>query len=576
MKKELVIEKLNGHDTSGVVGKISTQVGQRISTGDTLFTIESGKGVLTVKAEGDGNVVALLVEDGQKVTKGQIVGHLEYDSEIVSERVPQQTKATSPKAGAYNFGLSKPTKRKLHVDLAIIGGGPGGYVAAIRGAQAGLKVAIIEENRLGGTCLNHGCIPTKALVNSVSVLKNIRRAAMFGLEVPSVHINFTQMMARKNQVVDQLVGGIEYLMENHGIEHFKGRAKVESENHLSVENKQIDLTLSYEKLIIATGSKASFIPIEGYDLPDILTSLELLSLEEIPKSLTIIGGGVIGMEFAFIYRALGSEVTVVEYMPQVLALLDDDVIAVVRASADEKGIRIFEDARASSIKNTLNGQKIVEIQMDGKMHYICSDKVAMAVGRKANIDTLNLESLDVELNDKRTGIAVNTHMQTSNPNIYAIGDVTNIIQLAHVASHQGIVAVDHIGGGSHTMNYSAIPGAIFTDPEVGCVGLSEREAKATGIDYLVGKFPFAANGKALVMGEQEGFVKLIADATSRVVLGGAVVGIHATDLIAIITNFVAHKKTIDECAHVVYAHPTTAESIHESILMIDDRGIHFA
>jgi dihydrolipoamide dehydrogenase len=301
-----------------------------------------------------------------------------------------------------------------------------------------------------------------------------------------------------------------------------------------------------------------------------------LELTEIPSSLTIIGGGVIGMEFAFIYNALGSKVNVVEFFPQILNMIDEDAADVIRAAAIQRGINIYEGAKASSIKTALDGTKIVEISENNQTKYLISEKVAMAVGRKANLESLDLAKLGVELNERRSGIMVDEHMRTNNPNVYAIGDITNKIQLAHVASHQGIVAADHINGIENEMNYDLVPSAIFTIPEIGLVGLTEKDASAQKIDYVTGKFPLMANGKAQAMGEVEGFVKLVADKETRKIIGGTIVGVHATDMLSTISNIIASGLTIEKAAHVIYAHPTTAEAIHEALLSIDGRGIHFA
>lgn len=576
MKQELIIEKLNGHDKDGKVGKIYKAAGDKIKAGEILFTIESGKGSCTYNSKHEGVLLDLKIEEGDVVKKGQSVGTIEATGSIVAGIADEKKVESKSGAVQYCFGITKPEKKTMEADLAIIGGGPGGYVAAIRGAQAGLKVVIIEEDRLGGTCLNYGCIPTKAMASSVSVLNHIKKAGNFGFEIPSVKIDFKQLMNRKDQVVEQLVGGVEHLMAANKIEYIKGKAVVDSEKQLSVKNKKVELTINFKNLIVATGSKPCSLPIEGHENPGILTSQELLSLEKIPESLTIIGGGVIGMEFAFIYRALGAEVTVVEFLPQILCMLDEDVAAVIRESAIEKGIKIYEGACATAIRDTLNGSKLLEIKMGETKHFICSEKIAMAVGRKANLDSINLDLLKVELNTRKNGILVDEYMRTSNETIYAIGDVTNIMQLAHVASHQAIIAVDHISGGKEKMKYDLVPSAIFTNPEIGHIGLTEKEARKQGLNILVSRFPFAANGKALAMDEPEGFVKLIADADSRMVIGGTSVGVHATDLMATIGNIIAGKITIDQASHVIYAHPTTSEAIHEAILMLDNRGIHFA
>ena len=462
------------------------------------------------------------------------------------------------------------------MDVVIVGGGPGGYVAAIRAAQGGKKVMVIEENRLGGTCLNRGCIPTKALVSSIDVLEKIKQAESFGFEVGNTKISLEKIMERKNEVVNTLVSGIEHLMNVHQIEYIAGKAEVKDSETLTVKNKSIDASIKYKNLIIATGSKPCGLSIPGADSDDILTSEDLLELKEIPTSITIIGGGVIGMEFAFIYNALGTKVTVVEFFPQILNNMDEDVVDIIRESAVERGINIYEGAKAASIKSALDGTKIVEIIENNQSKFLISEKVAMAVGRKANLESLDLEKLQVELNEKRNGIMVDTYMKTSKPNIYAIGDITNKIQLAHVASHQGIVAVDNILGIENEMNYNLIPSAIFTIPEIGHVGLTEKDACAQKLDCLIGKFPFMANGKAQAMGEVLGFVKLIANKETRKIIGGTIIGVHATDMLSTISNIIASGLTIDKAAHIIYAHPTTAEAIHEALLNLDGRGIHFA
>jgi dihydrolipoamide dehydrogenase len=571
MKYDLIIEKLSGHDTSGKIGKINKKAGDSLNSGDTIFSIESGKGTIKFTSQYKGVLEKLSITEGDIVKKGQVIGTVEGE-------LFKGTEIAKAKP-AYSFGLAKPVQKSYEVDVAIVGGGPGGYVAAIRAAQGGKKVLIIEENRLGGTCLNYGCIPTKALVSSIDALEKIRRSESFGIEVGEVKFTLEKIMNRKNEVVNTLVSGIEHLMNTHDIEYLNGKAEVKDSETLTMKNKSIDATIKFQKLVIATGSKTAILPIEGADSEDILTSQELLEMTEVPSSLTIIGGGVIGMEFAFIYNALGTKVNVVEFFPQILNNMDADVAEVIRTSAIEKGINIFENAKASTIKSALDGTKIVEINENNEnseSKYLISEKVAMAVGRKANLESLDLKELGVELNERCNGIMVDAHMRTSNSNVYAIGDITNKVQLAHIASHQGIVAADNINGIENEMSYDLIPSAIFTMPEVAHVGLNEKDAVAQNIDCLVGKFPLMANGKAQAMGETEGFVKLIASRETRKIIGGTIVGVHATDMLSTISNIIVSGMTIDKAAHVIYAHPTTAESIHEALLNIDGRGIHFA
>lgn len=566
MKFDLVVEKLSGHDTSGKVGKINKRAGDSLNLGDVIFTIESGKGTIKYLSKYKGILEELSIDEGDAIKKNQVIGKVE--GELPSSQEPQKT--------AYSFGLAKPVQKSYEMDIVIVGGGPGGYVSAIRAAQGGKKVMVIEENRLGGTCLNHGCIPTKALVSSIDALEKIRNAESFGFAVGNIKISLEKIMERKNEVVNTLVGGIEHLMDVHQIEYICGKAEVKDSETLIVKNKSIDAAIKFEKLIIATGSRPCVLPIEGADSDDILTSEDLLELKEIPTSVTIIGGGVIGMEFAFIYNALGAKVNVVEYFPQILNNMDEDVADTIRAAAVERGINIYEGAKAASIKSALDGTKIVEIIENNQSRYLISEKLAMAVGRKANLESLDLAKLQVELNEKHNGIMVDSYMRTSNPNVYAIGDVTNKIQLAHVASHQGIVAAEHIMGIGNEMCYDLIPSAIFTIPEIGHVGLNEKDARSQKLDYITGKFPFMANGKAQAMGEVAGFVKLIANKETRKIIGGTIVGVHATDMLSTISNIIASGLTIDKATHVIYAHPTISEAIHEALLNIDGRGIHFA
>lgn len=575
MKYDLIIEKLSGHDTSGKVGKINKKAGDTLNWRDVIFTIESGKGTIKYMSKYKGIIEQLSISEGDTIKKNQVIGKVE--GELVEENDILKTQPTlqEQKKTTYSFGLAKPLPKNYEADIAIVGGGPGGYVSAIRAAQGGKKVIVIEENRLGGTCLNHGCIPTKALVSSVDVLEKIRQAQNFGLEVGNVKFSLEKIMKRKSEVVNTLVSGIEHLMNANKIEYIIGKAEVKDLQTLTVRNKSIDATIKFKKLIIATGSRSFLIPIEGADSKDILTSKELLELTEIPTSITIIGGGVIGMEFAFIYNALGSKVNVVEFFPQVLNTMDNDVVDAIRTSAIERGINLHEGAKASSIKTAFDGTKIVEINENNQVKYLVSEKVAMAVGRRPNLESLNLEILQVDLNEKHTGIMVDDYMRTSNPNVYAIGDITNKVQLAHVASHQGIVAADHINGIKNEMHYDLVPSAIFTIPEIGHVGLTEKEAHSQNLDYIIGKFPLMANGKAQAMGEVNGFVKLIANKETQKIIGGTIVGVHATDMLSTVSNIIASGVTIDEATHVIYAHPTTAESIHEALLSLNGRGIHF-
>ncbi|XMB86811.1 dihydrolipoyl dehydrogenase [Mycoplasmatota bacterium WC44] len=569
MAVKLTIDKLSGHDQEGTVGKINIQIGNELKIGDQLFTIESGKGTMKFKSKFEGKLLELNIEEGDVVKLNQVIGLVDGKETKTASIKPKEKKKT------YSFGLNTPSKEDIFCDVVVVGGGPGGYVAAIRAAQLGLNTVLIEKDKLGGTCLNYGCIPTKALVQSTSVLENVKRSNHYGFSVDNLSIDFGRVIERKDEVVEQLVSGINGLMDKHSIRVIKGEAVASDKETLTVKTKKINATVKFNKMILALGASPTIIPIEGANLSQVLTSKEILELKEIPKSLTIIGGGIIGMEIAFIYNALGSDVSVIEYLPRILSCLDSDVGEVVRASAIEKGIHIYDGAGAVSIKKAMNNQMVTEMAVENEKYLVTSEKILMAVGRKANINSINLDVLGVDLNEGNNGVKVNEYMQTSNENIYAIGDLTNIIQLAHVASHQGMIAAEHISGLDHKMHYDVVPSAIFTSPEVGTVGINETEAYEKGLDVKVIKFPFMACGKAVAMNESEGFIKLIADKNTNTLIGGAIVGGHGTDLIAVISNLIQEKTELDKSREVIYAHPTLAEGIHEGLLMLDDRGIHF-
>lgn len=574
MINKLSIEKLSGHDTEGVVGKIHKKIGDELQVGDTIFTIESSKGTLKYTSKYKGLLTELTIDEGDTVKKKQMIGAVEGDKACDDSPGAKESSAKAKKQ-SYSFGISTPSKEDIQCEVLVIGGGPGGYVAAIRAAQLGKKVLLIEKDQLGGTCLNYGCIPTKALVQSVTLLNQMKESQVYGFKIPEVTIDFDRVMARKNEVIEQLVSGVSGLMKMNNVRVIKGQAVVNDDKSISVKTKKIDATIHADKMIIATGAKPVILPIEGGDLCQVLTSKEVLELDKIPTSLTIIGGGIIGMEIAFIFNSLGSDVSIVEFLPKVLACVDSDVSAVVRQSAIDKGIHIYDGAKATAIRKTMNQQMVTEIEVDGESYLISSEQVLMAVGRRANLEALDLDKLGVALNERGNGIEIDAYMQTSNPDIYAIGDITNKIQLAHVASHQGMVAAEHIAGIEHGMTYDLVPSAIFTLPEVGTIGLTESEAEKTKRGVKIVKFPYLACGKAIAMNEPEGFVKLIVDKEAKVLLGGAIVGAHSTDLIAVVTQLINDQVTIDEALKVIYAHPTLGEAIHEALLMADDRGVHF-
>ncbi len=561
---QIILNKLSGEDKSAKVGKILVKVGQTIQESDGLFNAESAKGNFLVKSAYEGTIQNILIEEGHQVKIGDVI------AEIDGKKVDQNQGSANK---GYSFGLAKPRKEEIHCDVAVIGGGPGGYVSAIRAAQLGGSVVLIEKNKIGGTCLNSGCIPTKSFVKSAHLYDEIQRSAEFGIKVSQSDLDLECIVSRKNEVVSSLSDGIRFLLDYWKIRLIAGEATV-SKILISVKNSKIEAVIKAKNIIIATGSSPAKLNIPGADLPVVLTNEEILNLKNIPASLTVIGGGVIGMEFAFIFNSFGSKVTVIEYMDDILFNFDEDIIEVVAEECRQRGIRLYTKAKVEEIAMTEDGQAITTFTRDEK-HFVIGETVLMSVGRKPNLSSVDLTALGVDLNGKQNGIEVDEHMATSNEAIYAIGDITSKIQLAHVASHQGIVAAENCMGKTSVMDYTAIPSAVFLSPELGVVGLSEKEAKRIGIPYKVSKFPFSANGKALSQGEKKGFVKILYKEESHQILGAAVIGPGATDLISNFTDYIRHKTDYRTLSHLVFAHPTTAESVHEAILGITGEAIHF-
>lgn len=458
----------------------------------------------------------------------------------------------------------------MEFDLVIIGGGPGGYVAAIRAAQLGAKVAVVEKDSLGGTCLNRGCIPTKALAASAELFHNLKNAGTFGINVEGVSLDFSQVMNRKREIVANLVKGIEFLFSRHKIQLINGTGKIVAPGTVEVLTADGNTEqITGKNIIIATGSEPALITALGYNGRTVITSNEALELEEIPKSLLIIGGGVIGCEFASIFHEFGTEVTIVEAMPNILPLVDDEISRRLQMLMKKRGIAIKTKAMISSVTEQ-NGQVVATLENGDEIY---AEKALISIGRTFNTQGLGLENVGVQVGPKGE-ILVDEYLRTNVPGIYAIGDVTNKIQLAHVASAQGLVAVEHMMGGTRKMDYSVVPSCVFTMPEIGSVGLTSQQAKDQGIKTKVGKFPFTALGKAHCMEETDGIVKVITDAETDKVLGVHILGPHATDLVAEAALGIQMGATAKQIAQTIHAHPTLAESMMEAADNVHRLSIH--
>lgn len=566
-------------NTEGKITRIYKNISDEINPDDLLFDIEANKNNVTVKTNAIGKITDIKVEVGQIVKNGDILalvdGEVEETENLDTVSIDEKGKPSTVNFD-YFSNLLQPKKVELDSEITIIGAGPGGYVAALQAAKLGAKVVLIEKDTVGGTCLNRGCIPTKALVRSAEIYKNLQEADHFGCHAEKISIDMKKVISRKNDIVNQLVQGIHYLLEHHNVKVVRGIGKIVDKETVYVKDKNIETVIHSKNIIIATGSKISKLPIPGLGLDNILDSDTALDLEELPRRLVIIGGGVIGMEFAFIYANFGVEVTIIEYVNEVLATCDSDICHEISKIAKSKGIKLYIGSKVEEIIESENGQCIVVFNIDNEKKYITTDKVLVAVGREPVLDGLGIEELGIELNDNGRGIKINDKMQTNFPTIYAIGDVTDKVLLAHVASHQGMVAVKNILGKDCLMDYNTIPSVIFTDPEIAMVGIGEKAAKDLGIEINIGTFPFAANGKALTFGETLGFIKLISAKESGEIIGGSIIGPHATDLIAEIALAVKNRLTAEEIIETIHAHPTTAEVVHEAALALEGGAIHFA
>jgi len=460
------------------------------------------------------------------------------------------------------------------VDVVIIGGGPGGYVAAIKAAHLGLKAVLIEKDKLGGVCLNRGCIPTKALVSTAELLNHLQRAGEFGIQVKDYSIDFPAIMKRKDLITRRLSSGVEQLMKANQVRVVKGEGQIIEPGIVEVLDadgqKEVIKT---KNIIIATGSKVMKLPIPGIDSGGVITSDEALSLSELPSKMIIIGGGVVGIEFAGIFKALGVEVTVVEMLPRILLPIDEEIASRLTMNLKRKGIEILTDCKVKGIKKNHQNLEVLVSTSEGEKR-LETERVLLAAGRVPELGNIDVQRLGIEL--EKGAIKVDEKMKTNIPGIYAVGDVVGKIMLAHVASREGIVAIENISGKEVLMDYKVVPNCVFSMPEVASVGLTEEEARKENNNIKVSKFPFMANGKALGMGETEGMVKIIADTDTFELLGLHILGVHASDLIAEGTLALSMEATAFEIVNTIHAHPTLAEAIAEAAEGITGKPIHIA
>jgi dihydrolipoamide dehydrogenase len=461
-------------------------------------------------------------------------------------------------------------------NIIVIGGGPGGYVAAIRAAQLGAKVTLVEREHLGGTCLNIGCIPTKCLLHSAELMESIRKeGAMLGVEADNVRINFPQVMAHKNEISKKLTGGVAALLKMNKVTKVDGEAKFTAPGKLSVKKPDGSVeNMTADAIILATGSVNSTPPIPGLrENPNCIDSTGALSLEKLPKSMVVIGAGVIGLELACAYAAFGTKITVVEALDHMLPMLDGDLTKIGLAHMKKMGMEFNMECPVQSVEDSPVGAKVVCRNKADQTVSFEAEKVLVAVGRRANTASLDLEA--GKLDNDRGRIIVNDKMETSVPGVYAIGDcVMGYAQLAHTASVMGEVAAENIMGIEAHYDQRTNPTCVYIEPEAASVGLTEEQCKAQGLDYKVGKFPMAANGKALILNGGEGLVKIIAGKEFGEILGMHIIGPRATDLIAEGALAIGEEMTLDEIISTIHSHPTVTEAMREAALQAEKRAIH--
>ncbi|BBB31708.1 dihydrolipoamide dehydrogenase [Thermotomaculum hydrothermale] len=450
-------------------------------------------------------------------------------------------------------------------DIVIIGAGPGGYVAAIYAAKNGLKTAIVEKgDRLGGTCLNIGCIPTKAYIETAKYLRKIKFMKELGIEVKDFSFDFQKASKRKDRIVTKLTKGVELLMKNNNIEVIKGTASFKDNTTIEVNGEEIE----FENCIIATGSKPAELPHITFDGDFVISSTEALSFDKLPESIAIIGGGVIGVEFASILSAFGVKVTVLELMPQLIPGMDSETAEILKSELKKQKVRVLTDAKVLSAKNG-----VVEYELNGERESIEVEKVLLAVGRKPNTSGLNLHNTDIVL--EKGHIRVNENLETDVKAIYAIGDVIDTPRLAHLASREGIKAVNHILKIEDNKNiYLSCPGVVYSYPEAAFVGMSLDDAKEKGIDAEEAKFPFTANGKAYIEGVKNGFVKVVYQKNNEKLLGVHIVGANASELISECAVAISKGMNVEELSRVIHPHPTVSESLMEAFHIAAGYSIH--
>lgn len=563
MAYEIIMPKAGIDMTEGQVVKWLKKEGDPVKEGEIILEIMTDKTSMEIEAEASGILLKIVHPDGDTVPVTEVIGYIGSENESVDTLMPEVIEDTGEKE-------SEEDKRMIRLEdnynVVVIGGGPAGYVAAIKAAQLGARVAIVEKGEFGGTCLNVGCIPTKAYLKNAEIIEHIREASTRGILIDSsqIKVDMEKVQEYKNGVVKKLTSGVVALLKSNGVDIYQGIGKINKNKDVVVNDSQI---IKADKIILAGGSKASRINIPGIESDKVLTSDDLLAIKEVPETLAVIGGGVIGTEMGQSFAGLGSKVIIIEMMDRIVPPLDHEVSAELTRIVKKKGMTIITSARITEIVD--KGDKL-EIKIDGKESVI-ADKALISIGRVPDLEGMG----EVKFETERGKIKVDKYMETSVKGIYAPGDVNGIKMLAHVAFRMGEVAAENAVKGNHrSIKLLSAPSVVYTSPEVAMVGLTEEEARAKYDDIRIGRFNFAANGRALASSEAHGFVKVIADNRYGEVLGVHIIGPSAAEIITQASLIMEMEITVDEVIKTIYGHPTYSEALFEAFADILDEAVH--
>lgn len=564
MAHEIIMPKAGIDMTEGEIVKWLKKEGDPVTEGEIILEIMTDKTSMELEAEASGILLKIIGQEGETVPVTTVIGYIGEEGEEV---VAEKDKYTAPKEEEVEEEESHKTLTRLEdsYNVIVIGGGPAGYVAAIRASQHGAKVAIVEKGEFGGTCLNVGCIPTKAYLSTGEIIEGVENAASRGISFESTNykVDMPKVVQYKNSVVRKLTSGVEALLRSNQVDIFKGVGKINKNKDVVVDGTTV---IKGDKIIIAGGSKVSSINMPGIDNPNVLSSDDLLALEELPETLAVIGGGVIGIEMAQAFESLGSKVTVIEMMDRIIPSIDHEASDLITKLLKKKGVQIMTSTKITELAD--KGGK-VEVRLEGGKSVV-ADKVLVSIGRRPDIEALG--DLDFEMEGGK--LKVDRYMETSVKGVYAPGDVNAIKMLAHVAFRMGEVAADNAVKGNHReLKLHSSPSVVYTHPEVAMVGLTEEEARAK-YDIRVGRFDFAANGRAMASGDNVGFVKVIADNTYGEILGVHIVGPAAAEIINQASLIMEMEITVDEVVKTIYGHPTYSEALFEACADVLGEAVH--